>query len=182
MSSPVQLRPWRFEELPEREDLLEGYHYEVVDGNLIVSPPPSHRHQLAMSFLLQQLAAAAPPEWFVATDFALRLPEHDGRVPDLAVIRADAGTDSWPYPYGPDAFGLVVEITSPSSRKTDLFAKPGDYAGIGIPIFWRVDLDAEPRLHAFVLRGTSYDEVAVLTSRGLAPAPWGEVAVDVSSL
>lgn len=181
MSSPVPLRPWRFEELPDRDDLLEGYRYEVVDGNLIVSPPPAHRHQKAVSLLLQQLAAAAPPAWFVVTDFGLRLPEHDGRIPDLAVIRDDAGTGPWPYPYGPDAFGLVVEVTSPSSRKTDLFAKPGEYAGIGIPIFWRFDLDPEPCLHAFVLREASYDENAMVTSRGLAPVPWGEVMVDVSA-
>lgn len=169
---PLQERgPWLFAELPARDDLLEGYRYEVVDGNLVVSPPPSHRHQLAIASMVMQIGSAAPTGWLVAQDLGLQLGS-DGRVPDLAVVRADAGAGEEPYPFGSEAFGLVGEVMSPSSRKTDLFAKPGEYAEAGIPIFWRLELDPSPRLHAFVLRGDGYVQVADIGTVGVAPVPW----------
>lgn len=173
--------PWSFEELSDRADLPEGYRYEVVDGHLVVTPPPAQRHQLAGTVLFRQLMAACPPEWLVVWEFGLRLGT-DGRVPDLAVVRAEAPTGTGPYPRGPEAFGLVVEIMSPGSRKTDLFAKPGEYAEAGIPLFWRLDLDPAPRLHAFALRDAGYVEVAVVDSGGEAPAPWGLVTVDLDPI
>ena len=172
---------WRFEDLFDRHDLPELARYEVVDGHLVVTPPPSHRHQMACAQLLVQLSADCPHDWFVAQDFGLRLGD-DGRVPDLAAVRRGAALARGPLPYGPDAFGLVVEVTSPSTRKTDLFAKPGEYAEAGIPLFWRLDLDPVPTLHAFVLREGSYVEVAAVTDVGAVPVPWGEVELDLRGL
>lgn len=173
--------PWSFEELADRDDLPEGYRYEVVDGHLVVTPPPAQRHQLAGTVLFRQLMQACPAEWLVVWEFGLRLGT-DGRVPDLAVVRAAAPTGTGPYPRGPEAFCLVVEIMSPSSRKTDLFAKPGEYAEVGIPLFWRLDLDPAPRLHAFELRGSSYVEVATVEVEGAVRVPWGELAVDLRAI
>jgi Uma2 family endonuclease len=173
--------PWRFQELPERSDLPEPYRYEVVDGHLLVIPPPSQRHQLAAAALVQQLARAAPAEWLVAQELALPLGT-DGRVPDIAVVRAAAPTASGPYPRGPEMFGLVGEVMSPDSRKTDLFAKPGEYSEAGIPLLWRLDLEPSPRLHAFRLDAGAYDLVTVLESRGEVPVPWGVMVVDLSRL
>lgn len=173
--------PWRFDELPQREDLPEFLRYEVVDGHLVVTPPPGHRHQFAASALLLQLGAACSPAWRVVQELALPLGT-DGRVPDLAVISSRPPDGRGPYPRGPEFFGLVVEIVSPSSRKTDLFAKPGEYAEAGIPLFWRLDLDPVPRLHVFRLEQGRYIEDAVLDGPGLVPAPWGQVRVDLTDL
>ena len=173
--------PWSFQELPERDDLPEGYRYEVVDGHLVVTPPPAQRHQLASAVLYRQLAAACPPEWIVLFEFALPLGT-DGRVPDLAVVRADAPVGTGPYPRGPESFGLVIEVMSPSSRKTDLFAKPGEYAEAGIPLFWRLDLEPEPVLHAFALDGSSYASATTVSDRGPFPVPWGEIKVDLREI
>jgi len=173
--------PWSFEELADRDDLPEGYRYEVVDGHLVVTPPPAQRHQLAGAVLFQQLMCACPAEWLVVWEFGLRLGT-DGRVPDLAVVRAAPPTGTGPYPRGPEAFGLVVEIMSPGSRKTDLFAKPGEYAEVGIPLFWRLDLDPAPRLHAFGLQGGVYVELAAVDDVGTVPVPWGELSVDLRAI
>jgi hypothetical protein len=100
-------------------------------------------------------------EWLVVQELALPLGT-DGRVPVVAVVRATAPTGGGPNPRGPEMFGLVGEVTSPSSRKTDLFAKPGEYAEAGIPLFWRLGLDPLPQLHAFALRGAAYEQVAVV--------------------
>ena len=166
---------WTFEELYGLPDT--GQRYEVVDGNLIVTPPPSHHHQLVVSGLFHQLYAVCPAPWRVVFDFGLRLGT-DGRVPDLAVIRMDApratGTR---YPFGADAFGLTVEVVSPRSRKADRFLKPAEYAEAGIPIYWRVELEPELEIHAFVLEGDAYQR-----SHGPLPVPWGTIELDLAAL
>lgn len=177
---PLLAGPWRFDELADAPELPDGYGYEVVDGRLVVTPPPADRHQFAVAALLVQLAGRCPPQWLVAPDLALRLGT-DGRVPDLAVVTARA-SGAGPHPRTPADFGLVVEVVSPSSRKTDLFAKPGEYAEAGLPLFWRLDLDPRPVLHCFALRGGDYAEVAVVDGAGDAPAPWGPVQVDLTGL
>ncbi len=172
--------PWRFDELADLPD--DGRRYEVVDGNLLVTPPPAHRHQEVGAELLHQLARAASPDWRVRYEWALPLGT-DGRVPDLAVVRADADSRAGgPYPIGPDAVGLVVEVVSPSSRKTDRFAKPGEYAEAGIPLFWRVETDPALLLLAYRLVGDRYEPVAEVDAAGRVPVPWGELDVDLTGL
>ncbi len=126
------------------------------------------------------IAHACPAEWEVVQEYALPLGS-DGRVPDLAVVRRrplPSGTQ--PYPQGLKDFGLVVEISSPSTRKTDLFAKPGEYAEAGIPLFWRVDLQPELAVHPFRLGPDGYVPVDVLRSSW--PVPRGSVEPDLRRL
>ena len=164
--------PWLFEELPD-----DGRSYEVVDGNLVVTPPPSQRHQLISSRLARQLQALCPPQWEVVSELALPLGT-DGRVPDLSVVRVDApfGDRRRRYPVGPAWFGLVVEVVSDRSRKTDRFAKPGEYAEAGIACFWRVEQEPTLRIHGYRLVDGIYVEQSAL------PSPWGEVELDLSRL
>lgn len=68
-------------------------------------------------------------------------------------------------------------MVSPRTRKTDRFLEPGEYVEAGIPIYWRVGLDPEPALHAFVLDGGSYVEVD-----GPAPTPWGTLTATLAEL
>ena len=179
MSTPSQLAgPWRAQDLLDA-DLPESFRYEVVDGHLVVTPAPGNPHQLVCFRLAMQIDGAAPPDWVVLPEPNLPMGT-DLRIPDIAVLRRDALRGRPPLGAGAADFGLVVEVTSPSTRKTDLFAKPGEYAEAGIPLFWRVDLEPSLRLHAFALRGTSYEEVVVIDRSGLAPAPWGDVPIDLT--
>ncbi len=177
---PPHRYPWQFEELAELPE--DDRRYEVVDGTLVVTPPPGQLHQAVGADLLSQLALLAPPGWRVAYEWPLPMGT-DGRVPDLAVVRRDAAVRGpGPYPVGPEHVGLVVEIVSPSSRKTDRFAKPGEYAEAGIPLFWRVETEPDVVLHAFRLVDGAYVEAAVVTDVGVAPVPWGEACMDLTSL
>jgi Uma2 family endonuclease len=173
--------PWRFDDLAQLPD--DGRRYEVVDGSLVVSPPPSQAHQLLGAGLLRQLTRQCPDDWVVAYEFPLPMGT-DGRVPDLAVVRADApfGPSRSPYPVGPAHVGLLVEIVSPSSRKTDRFAKPGEYAEAGIPLFWRVESEPDLLLVAHRLADGRYEEVAAVAVAGLVPVPWGTARIDLASL
>jgi Uma2 family endonuclease len=178
-SSPLDpAGPWTFDQLTDLPD--DGRRYEVVDGHLVVTPPPSQAHQLVGNRLLGQLRDPCPPEWEVVLEFAVPLGS-DGRVPDLAVVRRRTlDSSATPYPQGPAEFGLVVEVTSRSTRKTDLFAKPGEYAEAGIPLFWRVEREPELAVHAFRLGATGYRDVTVVRGAGgTCPVPWGDVHLDL---
>ena len=173
--------PWTFDQLADLPE--DDRRYEVVDGHLVVTPPPGQPHQKAGSRLAEELRRTCPKEWEVLQEYALPLGT-DGRVPDLAVVRRQPlVTGGRPYPQGPSEFGLVVEVMSPSTRKTDLFAKPGEYAEAGIPLFWRAELVPELVVHAFRLAGAVYVPVSIISgSGGACPAPWGEVQLDLDRI
>lgn len=170
------MRSWVFEQLP---DLLpdDANRYEVVDGNLVMTPPPGQLHQHVAMAIAFALRAAAPAGWLVQHEFPLPLGS-DGRVPDVAVIRADAPLrdTSRRYPVGPEWFGLVVEVVSPRSAKTDRFLKPAEYAAAGIPCFWRVELEPQLEVHGYRIHEGQYVEASAL------PVPWGSIELDVASL
>lgn len=177
---PQHEGPWRFEELADLPD--DGRRYEVVDGALLVTPPPGHLHQAVAAELLVQLARQQTPQWRVVHEWALPLGT-DGRVPDLAVVRRDAPIrGKGPYPVGPQQVGLVVEVVSPSSRKTDRFAKPGEYAEAGLPLFWRVETEPEVVLHAMRLADGAYVVTDVLRDVGELNVPWGRATIDLRSI
>ena len=174
MSVLEHVGAWTFEELADLPD--DGQRYEVVDGNLLVTPPPSHVHQGVSAAIFSLLKGGCTPQWRVYYEFALPLGT-DGRIPDLVVVRADAPISrSTPYPVGPEFFGLVVEVVSSRTRKTDRFTKPGEYAEAGIPLFWRVELEPEIEVFGFELRDGAYVPTAELLT------PWGPITVDPGAL
>ncbi|MBK5306864.1 MAG: Uma2 family endonuclease [Frankiaceae bacterium] len=182
LSPPHIQRGWTLADLPGLPD--DGQRYELVDGGLVVTPPATQRHQDLASDLRDRLAAAAPPGWRVRYEYALPFADDTQRVPDVVVYR-------WPLqhprpdernPLGPPDVGLIVEVVSPRTRRTDRFAKPGEYAEAGIPLFWRLETEPGLVLHTFALRGATYEPTAQIRERGAVIAPWGELMLDVTSL
>ena len=142
MHMAIATREWTVEEvwaLPE-----DGNRYEVIDGELFVTPSPSYAHQdaggLLYARLLSYLASArvahvymAPadvrygPRTLVQPDvFAVRLAE--GRKP---LDRVDASR-----------LLLAIEVLSPSSARSDRTVKRRLYQREGVPEYWIVDVDA----------------------------------------
>ena len=173
---------WRLSDLDDLPN--DGSRYELVDGGLVVTPPPSQWHQLLAHDLTWLLQDAAPPGWRASQEFPLPFAEDTQRIPDVVVFRwppahprADARS-----PVGPADVGLVVEVVSPRTRRTDRFAKPGEYAEAGIGLFWRLETEPELVLHPFVLGGAAYRPTAPVAAHGTAPVPWGELALDLTLL
>ena len=111
--------------------------------------------------------------------------EDTRREPDVAVFRSPPRRPrpDPSNPVGPADIGLVVEVVSPGSARTDRFAKPGEYADAGIPVYWRLETEPGLVLHVQVLEaGGCYGRPFELRGRGEAAAPWGKVAVDLSAL
>lgn len=70
------------------------------------------------------------------------LSQHDVVQPDVCVFRAEhVGRTRDGYPRAaPD---LVVEVSSPGTRRTDLGPKKDLYERYGVAEYWFVDLDVE---------------------------------------
>ncbi|SDY76604.1 Endonuclease, Uma2 family (restriction endonuclease fold) [Micromonospora pattaloongensis] len=115
-----------------------GLRYEVLDGALVVVPPPTPEHNLAADRLRERFIRLLSPAAEAITTAAVRLPGGSGPVPDLLITTADASD----HPRGiPAEFvHTVVEVVSPSNASDDRVKKAALYAAAGIPCYWRVEL------------------------------------------
>lgn len=153
----IATHPLTFEYLLETPE--DGNRYEILDGELIVSPARSRVHQELLSRLYRLVyqhgdASGLGKVYFAPVD--VRLSPHDIVQPDLLFIRADR-LDIYrdnPVEGPPD---LVVEVISPSSRVRYTVRKARVYAAAGVPEYWLPDL-AEHRFSLRVLREGRYEE------------------------
>lgn len=123
------------------EDLLatpaDGNRYEVLDGALVMTPPPGTTHQNAVGELfvaIRQAARARGLRTFVAP-VAWRIGPGQVPEPDLLVV-APEGVTERAITLPPV---LVVEVLSPSNRGRDLSEKRRIYAEGGAGWYWIVD-------------------------------------------
>jgi Uma2 family endonuclease len=135
------IRPLTYDEVRQFPD--DGYRYELVDGELLVTPAPNTAHQRAISRLMVLLAAAVPEgtealvgpvDWYVRPTTYFE--------PDLVVVRRDALGDGQRLLEPPV---LAVEVLSPSTRHRDVGLKLRAYEDAGLAWYWVVD-PVEPRL------------------------------------
>lgn len=132
---------WTFDEvmaLPE-----DGLRYELIDGVLIVNPPPTVGHQsvaMELYVLLRAAAKAAAAQVRIFEGVGVRMPEGNLLIPDLVVVTTDKKGLSQPVLEAGD-IDLAVEVVSPSSRRRDRSVKAYMYAEAGIPHYWRVETD-----------------------------------------
>lgn len=149
----VPTRAFTIHDLFELPD--DGMRYEVLDGALIVSPAPHSFHQYVGDELRLLFRTAAPPGVFAVTAIAVRIGEDTTTfIPDVVVTTVDPRSRRrWVEAHEVLA---VVEIVSPSSTRRDRLLKPDVYAAVGIPCFWRVELDPEPAVFVHVLDGDHF--------------------------
>jgi len=136
----------------------DGRRYELIDGELLVSPAPGWPHQEAAYTLYMLLRQACPSGLrVIGAPFAVRPDKFNELQPDLIVARyADLTERDLP-----GAPLLAVEVISPTSRLRDASLKRAVYARLGVPSFWLIDPDPErPALTAFQLAGSGYRQGA----------------------
>jgi Uma2 family endonuclease len=138
----------RIEPLPERtmwtiadvEALpADGNRYEILHGELLVTPLPSARHQriaARLSLLVMQWCRANTG-WTVLAPGGVWVSETNWFEPDLAVYAAPEEADlHWremPTPL------LVVEILSRSTARRDRHRKRPAYLANGVGEVWLID-------------------------------------------
>jgi Uma2 family endonuclease len=154
------LRPLTYADLLAMPD--DGQRYEIIGGELSVSPPPSWGHQRIVGYfyrLLDDFARATKSGRVIFAPFGVLLGPHDAVEPDVIFLAADrprVPSKDNTIDYPPD---LVVEVISPSSRRKDRVAKMALYARAGVPEYWTAD----PMEREFImnhLQGNQYVQVA----------------------
>ncbi len=142
--------------LAERDALpADGYRHELLDGVLVMSPPPSIRHQDVTGAVYRLLHRHAPKDCkvlFAPVD--VRLGIRTSLEPDVVVARrADLGATRLE-----GAPLLAVEVASPSTRILDLGRKKDLLAEAGCPSYWTVEPDTPtgPELTAWRLVDGAY--------------------------
>jgi Uma2 family endonuclease len=118
----------------------DGSRYEVVHGELLVTPSPRLIHQLVVGRLAHALAAYlerepvgqvfhAPADISWAGDTLVQ--------PDVFVASLDeARSMDWSRI---QHLLLVIEVLSPSTARQDRFTKRLYYREAGVPMYWIVD-------------------------------------------
>jgi Uma2 family endonuclease len=134
---PPPLQGWTVRDLDRLPD--DGQRYELIDGVVVVAPSPTGLHQYVTGTLWQALHDAAPPGFTVLPGVGVVLAEDQCPIPDIVVLRSPVDYGMSQYPAS--AVVLAVEVVSPSTRSTDRFRKPAQYALAGIPTYWRVETD-----------------------------------------
>lgn len=141
-------RRWTTQQV--RDLIDESRHwprYELIDGELIVTPGPEIPHQLAvmemcraiMDYTVSQeigIAIVSPSE--------LELQAGTLAQPDVFVVPANVFQDldrelSWT---DVRSLSLAIEIISPASVQVDRVIKRDFYMNAGVDEYWIVDLDA----------------------------------------
>ena len=120
------------ESMPE-----DRFRWELVDGQLLVTPAPCPRHQRAVGRLLGLLTTACPGELeVVLSPCDWKISPTTVFVPDLMVVRKDQLDLDEPFTGTPL---LVVEVCSPSTAATDETLKRQQYEQDGAAVYWLVD-------------------------------------------
>ena len=141
-----------FRQLPD-----DGKRYELIHGEVRLTPSPNTRHQTVVhnldvslgQFLLQNRLGEV---WTAPLD--VRLGEDTALQPDLIFVsNARAAIIREGYIEGsPD---LLVEVLSPSTAAHDRATKLSIYAAAGVPEFWLVDAQAKT-VEVLKLQGKKY--------------------------
>jgi Uma2 family endonuclease len=164
---------WTVDDLPDRD----AFRYELVDGALLVTPPPTPRHSGAAARLQLRLGAAVGEGWDVLAAAGVYFDRHNYREPDVSVVRSAALAQDR---LTPGDVLLVVEVMSPSSVATDRVAKPAQYAAAGIAHYWRLEQEP-PRLVRYALVDGVYREAGSAGGVVVVREPL-DVEVDVDAL
>ncbi len=166
LKGPGDLRWEDYVELPD-----DGKRYEILDGELYVSPAPTWHHQHILMYLSHVLFTALEQTGrgkLVQSPVDVRLNERDIAQPDLVYIRQERlGIIGDQVMGAPD---LVVEVLSKSTRKRDRGIKAERYAKAGVTLYWIID-PFRNAIEVYTPEGERFRQVAVVCSPNKYESP-----------
>ncbi|GGW30652.1 hypothetical protein GCM10010381_13910 [Streptomyces xantholiticus] len=128
-------------------DTPEGFRAELIEGEIVVTPPPDGDHEDCISLIVTQVIKQARTDMQFSGNKGLTLKNvpdspRNHVIPDGAFapreLRLYRGADPW-MPC--DGVAMVLEVTS-TRAKADRETKRRCYARGGIPLYLLVDRDA----------------------------------------
>ncbi len=149
MSTPDTARRYTYADYEKLPD--DGRQYQVIEGELFVTPAPVPKHQLVAGAIYGEMRAhvrthglgvvfVSPIDLMLADDTVVQ--------PDVAFVAADR-KDLIGEKFLERAPDLVVEVLSPSTRRIDLVRKRKVYEEHGVREYWVVDPEVD-RVEVFV--------------------------------
>ena len=122
----------------------DGKRYELIAGELIVSPAPSVHHQIVLGRLCHALGRYLEPMGLRDTLFDVAADiswdEENLVQPDLLVVRPEELSRSWTTVRN---LRLAVEVMSPSSSRRDRVDKRRLYQQHQVETYWIVEPGAQ---------------------------------------
>lgn len=145
MAVSVATKKWTLEEVHSLPD--DGNKYELIHGELFVTPAPTDDHETIIARLNRILDpyVAAQRLGYVYRPRAVFRVQHGKKdfsevEPDLMVRQPDRTVgNNWERAPKPS---LIVEVASPSTRRRDHEHKRNFYNESAIPEYWAIDGDA----------------------------------------
>src|SRR5437867_10329035 len=161
---PIKLTYEDYVDLPD-----DGGGYEILDGELEVSPSPAPKHQAVSRNLVWIVHGHVQERGLGSVYYApidVILTDTSIVQPDLVFIAAarESIVSSRGIEGAPD---LAVEILSPWSVRRDRVAKAALYARYGIRHYWIVDPEART-LEVYETANGAYRSVATYEGAGKA--------------
>jgi len=150
------LRPLTYDDLLQMPD--DGQRYEIIGGELSVTPAPSWNHQRVLGEiyrLIDDFARDSREGKVVFAPFDVILGPHDIVEPDLVFMASTQGPVPGEQNFFQGAPHLLVEVVSPSSRQSDNAKKLALYARAGVLEYWIAD-PVQRTLIINVLKGEAY--------------------------
>jgi Uma2 family endonuclease len=138
MGMPASHTDWTVEMVHDLPD--DGNRYEVIDGELLVSPAPSYLHQEAVMQLYEILVPYVKQvgQHLIVAPAAVTFSPRREVQPDLFVLPKQAGRRPQRFE-DVGKLTLAVEVLSPHSIRADRNQKKGLYQDERVPEYWIVD-------------------------------------------
>lgn len=116
----------------------EDERLELLEGVIVSMTPQRAPHARRIQWLNRFLSRRLGDEYAVRPQLPLTLGIRSEPEPDLAVVRAESAASEDRHP---GTAILVIEVAGDSLRR-DRRVKAAIYAGVGIPEYWIVNLEA----------------------------------------
>lgn len=140
------------DELP----LPEGYRAELIEGEIVVTPPPAGDHEHIFSRIARQILRSTATHVDLSAHKGLITPR-GSYIPDLTVGVEGVFKDQEPWMFAVGVL-LVGEVTS-GRPYTDREIKRLGYAGAEIPLYLLVDRTARTVVLFTEPRGGDYQNM-----------------------
>jgi Uma2 family endonuclease len=184
MTTQPAVREWTYEEFARLPD--DGNRYEVIAGELYVTPSPGRIHQRVSMRLGTEFENFCNEHGIGIVEHApydVIFGDGDYMAPDLIFVRREREEEVLKERGAVAAPDLVIEILSDSTAKRDRGIKRERYAAYGVPEYWITDTD-EKAIEVYSLTRGDLRRVQVETDfLRWRPVPGGpELVIDVPHL